>query len=427
MKTEMKNSSLLVWAFGLVLMAFFMSGTAHAKTDLADQTATGYGETYQQALAAALFNAVTQERGTTVGSEKQLRADLLRIFDEDKTRITASVGVVEQIFTISKGWVDSYSVTSTQKPKQAGDQWAVTVAAKIPVHKSLIKDQGRQSIAVMPFRFTHATFALDDLGKPSNAYQISSRIRDRILSSFTQTQQLVVLNRDHGAEFASEKALLSSDNVPPSEAARIGNVVGADFMVVGNIHDLSTKAETESFYGMTKTKIEDRVDMSYQVIEVATQKVLWADTVNSTIERDEKEGSTTDTIDAVANIVVSGVMDMLFPIKVMDVVSAEEIYLNQGKARIKEGDVFALFTEGRSLKDPDTGIEIKIDGTKVAELTASTVMAKYSIAKLQDGELGKIKKGDILRALRIEKEDIYKNKEVRQTPGSGEAPIDWGG
>lgn len=416
------SSALLVW----VLSAFLVS-VAHAKTELVEQTATGYGDSYQEALAAALFNAVMQERGTTVGSEKQLRLDLLRVFEEDRTTVSASVGVEQKIFSLSKGWVDSYKVKSSQKPKSAADAWQVTVVANVPVHKSLIKDQGRQSIAVMPFRFTHSTFAINDLGQPSNAFQISSRIRDRILSSITQTQQLVALNRSYGAEFASEKALLSSDNVPASEAARIGNVVGADYMVVGNIHDLSTKVETDTFYGMTKTKVTDRVDMSYQVIEVATQKLLWADTVSTSFERDQKsdDNNITATIDLVAKLVVSGVMDLLFPIKVLDVAGSDEIYLNQGKARVSEDDVFALFTEGRTMRDPDTGVEIKIDGKKVAELTATSVSAKYSIAKLTDGDIAKIKKGDIVRVLHMEKADINKNKEVRETPGSSEAPVNW--
>jgi curli biogenesis system outer membrane secretion channel CsgG len=407
---------------GVLLLV--LSTFAMAKTELVEKTATGYGSSYQEAIGRALFEAVTQVRGATVHSEKQLRADLFRIHDEDSTRTSAKIGVEEKVFTLSKGWVDSYSVKNTKQPKTKDGQWEVTIVAKIPMHQSVIKDQNRQSIAVMPFRFTHATFAIDDLGKPSNAYQISSRIRDRILSSLTQSQQLVVLNRDHGVEFASEKALLSSDNVSPSEASRIGNVAGADFMVVGNIHDLSTETETKSFYGATKTSSVDRVDLSYQVIEVATQKLLWADTISTKIERKKDEG-TIETIDQVSHLVVSGVMDVIFPVKVLDISGPQEVYLNQGQARVKEGDVYALFSEGRTLKDPDTGIEIKIDGKQIAKLSVTSVQAKYSVAEVQDGSSDKIKKGDIVRLVQQDKEDIYKNKEVRETPGSSDAPVNW--
>jgi len=407
-----------------ILVILLLPFSAHAKTELVDKTTSGYGSSYQEALTSALLDAVRQVKGLTVGSEKQVRADLTKVIEKDVTHINASIGVEEKIFTISKGWVDSYSIKSVSEPKGDDSRWVVTIVAKIPVHKSSIKDQGRQSIAVMPFRFAHTTFAINDMGQPSNAFQMSSRIRDRILSSLTQTQQFVVLNREHGSEFASEKALLSSDNVSPSEASRIGNVVGADFMVVGNIHDLSTKPETKSFYGATKTSTLDRVDLSYQVIEVATQKLLWADTLSAEFTRDEDQ-TTTSTLDGISHLVVSGVMDLLFPIKVLDIVSAEEVYLNQGKARIKEGDVFALFTQGRTMKDPDTGIEIKIDGNKTAELIAVNVQAKYTVAEVKDGNVEKVKKGDVVRMLLLEKDDIQKNKTVRETSGSSESPIVW--
>lgn len=408
----------------IVLVAVLFPFSLQAKTELVDTTTTGYGNSYQAALASALLDAVRQVRGLTVASEKQLRADFLKEIDDDKTVVTGSIGVEEKIFALSKGAVDSYQVKSVTEPKGNEQNWVVTIAAKIPVHKSAIKDQNRHSIAVMPFRFSHATFALDDLGKPSNAYQISSRIRDKVLSSLTQTQQFVVLNRDHGSEFASEKALLSSDNVAPSEASRIGNVVGADFMVVGNIHDLSTKVETKTFYGASKTSVVDRVDMAYQVIEVATQKLLWADSITTEFTRDD-DHSTTTTLDSTSHLLVSGVMDVIFPIKVLDIVSVDEVYLNQGKARIKEGDVFALLTDGRTMTDPDTGVSIKIDGRKVAELEATSVQAKYTVAQVRDGNIDKVKKGDIVRMLHIEKDDIQKNKQVRETAGSSEAPVEW--
>ena len=407
-----------------ILVVLLLPFSVHAKTELVDKTTSGYGSTYQEALASALLDAVRQVKGLTVGSEKQVRADLTKVIEKDVTHINASIGVEEKIFTISKGWVDSYSIKSVSEPKGDDSRWVVTIVAKIPVHKSSIDDQGRQSIAVMPFRFAHTTFAINDMGQPSNAFQMSSRIRDRILSSLTQTQQFVVLNREHGSEFASEKSLLSSDNVSPSEASRIGNVVGADFMVVGNIHDLSTKTETKSFYGATKTSTLDRVDLSYQVIEVATQKLLWADTLSAEFARDEDE-TTTSTLDGISRLVVSGVMDLIFPIKVLDVVSAEEVYLNQGKARINDGDVFALFTQGRTMKDPDTGVEIKIDGNKTAELIAVNVQAKYTVTEVKDGNVEKVKKGDVVRMLLLEKDDIQKNKTVRETSGSSEAPIVW--
>lgn len=409
-----------------LIIALLIPFSVFAKTELVEKTTTGYGDDYQAALAAALMDAVRQVRGLQVGTEKQLKLDFQHLVKDSVEKKSATVGVEEDIFTRSKGWVDSYQVTDVKKPKDNNDVWAVTIAAKIPMHQSAMKDDKRSSIAVMPFRFSHATFSIDDLGKPSSGYQMSGRIRDRIQTSLTQTQQFAVVNRSYGSEFSSEKALLSSDNVPAREASRLGQVVGADFMVVGNIHDLSTKVENKTFYGMTKVKKVDRIDLSYQVIEVATQKVLWADTLIESIERTDDENTTT-TLDKVAERLVAGIMDVIYPVKVMDVVSKEEIYLNQGQSRIKEGDVFALFTNGRTLTDPDTGMPIKVDGKKTGELSVVTVLPKYAIAELSEGELDKVEKGAVVRLLKpvSTSDDLQKSKSVRPTAGSSDAPIQW--
>lgn len=408
-----------------LLICIMLPMSSFAKTDLVEKQASGYGADYQEALTSALMDAVRQVRGLQVASEKQLKLEFQHLIKDKTENKQATIGVEEDIFTRSKGWVHSYSVLSTEKPKDNNDTWKVTILAKIPVHESKIKDDKRDSIAVMPFRFSHPTFAINELGKPSDAYQMSGRIRDRIQTAFTQTQQFAVVNRSFGGEFASEKALLSSDNVSPMEASRLGNVVGADFMIVGNIYDLSTKIEQKDFYGMKKVMITDRIDLSYQLIEVATQKVLWADTLTEEISRKEDDDPT-KTLDAIAMMILSGVMDVLYPVKVLDVAGKDEIYLNQGAARLKIGDALALFGEGRVMKDPDTGREIKINGRKLGVLTVDETMATHSIASLSEGELSKVKAGAVVRKLiEAEKPDPYKDKEVRATPGSSEAPVNW--
>jgi curli biogenesis system outer membrane secretion channel CsgG len=410
---------------GLLLTCLFFSMSVFAKINLVDKQASGYGADYQEALTSALMDAVRQVRGLQVSTEKQFKLDFEHVIKDKTEKKQATIGVVEDVFTRSKGWVHSYSVVSTQKPKDNNDSWKVTILAKIPMSDSAIKDDKRNSIAVMPFRFAHATFSVDDLGKPSDAYQVSGRIRDRVQTAFTQTQQFAVVNRSFGSEFASEKALLSSDNVSPTEASRLGNVVGADFMVVGNIYDLSTKVEEKDFYGMKQITIKDRIDMSYQLIEVASQKVLWADTISQELDR-KKDETPTKTLDAVAMLILSGVMDVFYPIKVLDVVSEDEIYLNQGSARLKVEDALALYSAGRVMKDPDSGREIKIEGRKLGVLTIVETMATHSLAKLTEGELNKVKPGAIVRMLKAEeKPDPYKDKEVRATAGSSEAPVKW--
>lgn len=409
-----------------VLLGLVIALPVSAKTVMESRQTSGFGSDYQQALAAALLEAVRQVRGLEIGTEKQLQMEFQQMANDSVETTTATAGIKENIYTRSKGWIDSYEVLEVIKPQAGESSWEVTVLASIPKFQSEMKNDTRKSIAIMPFRFASATFAVNDQGKAVNAYQLSVRLKDRIQTGFTQSRKFAVLNRDYGEEFASETQLLSSENVPASEAGRLGQVLGADFMVVGNIFDLSTKAETTTFYGMTETKKVDRIDLSYQVIEVATQKVMWADTVSEEFPR-KKDQKNTVTLDAVANIVVSGVMDVIYPVKVMDAVSKTEIYLNQGGDRVSVGDRFELFTKGRTITDPDTGMPIKVDGSKLGELNVLKVLPKYAVAELITGEYGQVQKGAIVRRASqggaANSQPV--SREVRPTAGSSEAPIQW--
>ena len=407
-----------------VLVGMFFSITVSAKTLMESRQTSGFGSDYQQALAAALLEAVRQVRGLEIGTEKQLQTEFTQIAKGSVETTTAKAGVKENIYTRSKGWIDSYEVIEVVKPQSGQNSWQVTILANIPKYQSDVKNDTRKSIAIMPFRFATATFSVNDQGTAINAYQLSIRLKDSIQSGFTQSRKFAVLNRDYGKEFASETSLLSSENVPASEAGRLGQVLGADFMVVGNIFDLSTKVETKTFYGMTETKKIDRIDLSYQVIEVATQKIMWADTVAEEFPR-KKDQKNTVTLDAVANSVVSGVMDVIYPVKVMDMISNTEIYLNQGGDRVNVGDRFELFTKGRKIIDPDTGMPIQVDGSKLGELNVLTVLPKYAIAELVSGEYKSVQKGAIVRLIKQEGEanNNHSNKKVRATAGSSEASL----
>ena len=100
-----------------LITALLISFPAAAKTENTSVDTVGYGQSYQEALASALFDAVRQVRGTSVGSEKQIKAQFMSMFDQHQGTIVRSIGVEEQIFSISKGWVDSYKVTEVREPK----------------------------------------------------------------------------------------------------------------------------------------------------------------------------------------------------------------------------------------------------------------------------------------------------------------------
>lgn len=295
-----------------------LTSTFVYSAQLSEQTATGVAEDYNQALSSALFNAVQQANGGKFDQASVLRADIKSVVTENPNTVVTngSIGLEERVVTNGTKFIHSYQVVSAKKPEGTNKNWEVTVKAQVPQYKSLVDDNDRPSIAVMPFRFSHPTYALKNTQSSSSSFQISGRIKDKLLSNIMQTQRYVVVNRAGSTalsnEFLTEAALLKSDAVSATEASRFGNVVGADLMVTGNIHNLSTESETKEFYGMTKTRFADKIDLSFQVIEVATQKILWADTISAEYERKQGQG-VNETLDYIAQRVRASMFKHLQP------------------------------------------------------------------------------------------------------------------
>ena len=115
------------------------------------RTTTGYGESYQQALAGALLEAVRQVRGLEVGTEKSLKTNIFQSSSALGTTIQGSQEVVTDIYTKSKGAIKTYKILKTTKPKKAGGTWQVKALVTVPVLEEVIKNDQRKSMAVMPF------------------------------------------------------------------------------------------------------------------------------------------------------------------------------------------------------------------------------------------------------------------------------------
>ena len=397
---------------------------------VSEQTATGVAEEYNQALSSALYNAVQQANGAKLTKVHVLKAELNHVVSNNQTNgsVTTSIDVDAQERVLATGtkYINSYQVVGVKKPSKDETLWEVTVKAEVPQYESLIDDAGRPSIAVMPFRFTHPTFQLSDTQATSNAFQLSGRIKDKIMTALTQTQYFVVLNRADTAalskEFLSEAALLNSEFVSATEASRFGNVVGADFMITGRINDLVSKTEVKSFYGMEKKTTSDLIDISFQLIEVASQKVLWADTITTEYAR-PKDAPANATLDHVAKLVSSSTLNHLHPIKILKAKSEAQIYINQGRARVGKGEVYAIHSKGEVFVDPGTGLEIATEGGEIARIEIDSIHDKYSVGKLVTGELSAIQDGNTL--MPISDEQQAEEKQVRETPGSSEAPVNW--
>lgn len=405
----------------LIAIILCISSVQAATTDVERET-KGFGSTYQEALSSALLEAVRQVRGLEVGTEKNLKITLLQTLNAAGSTVTGNAHVAEDIYTKSQGWIKSYKILEATEPKKEGAPWTVSVLVTVPVYEEVVKDDNRKTMAVLTFETAfkeimtrNTRLAVDD---------IAERISEGVLSDLAQSKKFAAVNRSFETQFRKERETLKSGDAPASESSRVGQKLGADLIITGKIHSVRLEKKEKTFYGSSTPYFEAGINLYYAVIEAATEKVLWADTVDYEFSGKDEKLFVAAFISGLAESIASNVLDVTYPIKVLELQDNDTVLLNQGGKRLEVGQLLNVFTPGRSIKDADTNMPIVIDGENVAQIKVVDVLPNYSIAKIVSGSYEKIKENALTRRVKTEKQtDSAPAKPL--TPGSSDKPWSW--
>ena len=404
---------------GFLMALMLVPGLASAKMVDVERTVQGHGASFDEALNSALMQAVQQVRGAELATQQNIHWNIQHTISDRADIVTATTGVRQDVLNQSHGWVKSYEVVSINQPATAEGNWSLTAKVVVPKFESLLADDKRATLAVMPFRFGEPSYQFNN--ETVSGHTLSRRLQEAVQTQLMQSGRFAVVNRDYGAEYASEKALLSSDNVSAQEASRLGQVAGADLMLVGRIHHVGRSPKSKPFYGAPFDRNLTRAEVGFQLIEVQTQRVLWADSVRLDV-RPDRDYETSQMYDDTGIEVTGRIIAAVAPIKVLDIVSSEQIFLNQGGKIVRTGQRYQVQAPGRSVQDQDAQRAVTVQGPVVAQVEVTAVHAEYSVAKLLEGDLGNFNAQSVLIPAATQTPDA---PPARQTPGSSGAPIQW--
>lgn len=403
----------------LILLAFGMS--AQAKMVDVTRSVTGVGPTYQEALNSALYTAVQQVRGAEVGIDKNVASIINIVSSKRSDIVTFEQNVTYDIYADTHGWLKSYEVLSINEPKAEGGQWTVKASVVVPRFETdVMPDDKRITIAVAPFTTSKSRYDIE--GEVLSASDVSQRIAEDVQTNLTQNGRFAVVNRGQAQAMNKEFSLLGSNMVSAEQASRLGQIAGADFMVVGSIRHLGKPTRSKTYYGSDFNSNRIQVEISYQVVEVASQRMVWADNVR-TITKPDVNFESYQLFDEVAHKIAAAATTTIYPVKVLDIVSNDLIYLTQGGMSVQVGDQLAVLASGKSVKDPDTGEQLMVNGPQLAVVEVTGVEAKYAMAKLLNGDVTQFSASSVLKPLAAVQAAPSAPNPV--TPGSSAAPLKW--
>ena len=399
----------------------------------------GQGPTKDEAIKNALFQAVAQAKGVKVGSGdysfgfRSASADVNRAGTGKQVELDAvSVQTSGTLQTTDiAGLVKTYEIIDEKKLPDGNYQ----VALKVWVlkHEPLDKS-ARLRLAVMPIRTTYGSYIFAGLVMPAD--QLADRLAQKLTSALTQTNKFAVLDRQHIREYLHEQNVLFY-SAPIEEQARIGEALGADYMLVGTINQAEMRIKrtaTEAIANVTFKEYDADFVFDYSLIVASSRQVKLSDSVRMHLETDDVkklvskwEPSDLNYDEIVDNLlaeaagqVVDKLTDQLYPPRIASVSPDGSVIIDQGSDRLAAGMLFDVYKPSRQITDSDTKESLGSTEILVATIRIDKVAPALSYASVVSGDASKLSQGLVCRVKPSPREEPQGAKsQVERTPQGG--------
>ena len=367
-----------------------------------DRNVFSNGTTRQGAIINAVIEAIRQVHGAEVDALQRTRSSLQEVIigegNESTLKSDYEFESLEDITMHTNGLVESYEVLEWNHISVT-NEWEVKLKVNLPVYVENYSNSDKSTVAIMPFRVQNQFDRLHDV----YPIQVANMIASHINSNITTSEHFRVLDRDYNNEFLAERNQLIHGNVAVRELARLGQQLGADYLIVGEILDLILETRIEQFYDAKVEIHQVSLSISARVIEFATRRVCWSGTLTFELEpREIRErigptGNVKQLLPNLSDIAASSIsgklLDAAFPIMVLDIPDEDTIYLNQGSPRLSPGDDLVIPGAERVIQDPQTGNSITVNDKDLAIIRVVEVRDNYSIADVLEGNVKDVEKG----------------------------------
>lgn len=427
--------------FAVGLLVCTSSYAAGAK-DVVVREVIGRGSTRSQAVKDALYVAVGQARGVEVDSGRyELGFSESGIgLDSDKTDTGKTRRIqFDSVSVDTSGTVYTTRIGGSVKTYEVLEEKAIDDGYEVKVRVTVIDygprgDAHRPKIGLMHARTLQPTYSFFGVQTPAEV--VSVLFTQRLAVALTQTNKFAVLDRESIAEFAREKSLLLSNDAPLEEKAKLAEMLGSDFLLVGTISQAKLEKQQRRLAAAdyTVSKYKARVVFNYRLILSYSRQIVSAGVVEKYLENEEiraladeqssaewDPGQVRDAVfRVVANEVVEKIIDQLYPVRVAAVQADGQVVVNQGGDRISQGSLLDIYKQGEEVFDPDTKESLGKIEALIATIRVTRVAGKMSFAQIVSGDKSKISKGLICRPKQMKRDvNVGAEREVIRSPSGG--------
>jgi curli biogenesis system outer membrane secretion channel CsgG len=329
----------------------------------------GSGVSRNAAIAAALAGAVEQVSGVAISSNQASISVFAQLVQGEQRETMLAEADQSEIRRQSGGIVRTYRVLSLA-PESSG--FVARLQVDIEIYESPGNNgETRRRIAVMPFR------------EQGSASGIGGALRDRLNAYLVQSRRFAVVDRAQDAAYQREMAVLASGDAPLTERARMGQVLGADYVLVGSIRPAAS--HTDRVIGLTGERIQNSsysASIDYNVIEIATRQIKWGGSA-----RIGSGGGFGPILDQLAARVGDEVTEAIYPMRLIRFADPAALVINQGGVTLRPGLRLRAALQGEEMIDPYTKESLGSTEENIGIVEITRVETKMSYGKLVNGRL----------------------------------------
>lgn len=234
-------------------------------------------------------------------------------------------------------------------------------------------------------------------------------VADMLVTALSNTKKFRVIERSELDKVLKEQNLGMTGAVNAQTAAKIGQILGVEYMVLGSVNQYGTASSDVGAFGVGLKSHTAEVGLDIRFIDTSSAEIVAAASGHGKksakaikIENadifptDVKVGSPKfntsligkATRDAVDDAVSKTAKSLGGSWKgVIAKLNADgTVMINGGEnAGIKVNDVFKVIRKGEEILDPQTGESLGSEDKELGEIKVSKVEPKYSIARIIKG------------------------------------------
>ena len=249
----------------------------------------------------------------------------------------------------------------------------LSIALLLCVHPLSAQDEAKtikRKVAIG--RFTNETQYAKGLFYDKENDPMRKQALDILSSKLAASGKFILLERD-------------DLDILVAEAGKNMNKIGADYIILGSITEFGRKTEGEQkVFSSTKTQTVE-AGVSIRIVEAATGLIIYSDEAKGFAETTSKKslgvGGTAGYDATLSDKAISAALSQLVeniinkctdkPWRSYILAVQDGMYIISGGASqgLSSGDKFNVYKKGATVKNPQTGLDIELPGTKIGTVT----------------------------------------------------------